>query len=62
MIKYKPRLFFYKACHWAIISHYKIESLSFGIVAIIRREEIKIKHAIYYIHNNLEAKTKLYVN
>ena len=41
----------------------KAESLSFGIVVIIKRENIKMKHRhiLHLIHNNLIAKTKLRV-
>ena len=34
----------------------KAESLSFGIVVIIKREEIKTKHPIDYIYDDLKAK------
>ena len=34
----------------------KAESLSFGIVAIIEREEIRQSTDIDYIHDNLEVK------
>ena len=33
----------------------KAESLSFGIAAIIKREEIRQSASIDYIHDNLEA-------
>ena len=37
----------------------KAESLSFGIVAIIKREKLRQYTRIDYIRGNLKAKTKL---
>ena len=38
------------------LKHMKAESLSFGITAIIKREEIRKSTDINYIHDNLKAK------
>ena len=47
--------------HCPIISHYKAESLSFGIVAIGKKEKSRQNTVIYYMQINLKEEIKLHV-